>query len=473
MPQRVDRRTFLSAGAAMGATLVPGTSPSGAQSRPSATGAYREPARDVPIVEHDDVIVCGGGPAGVAAAIAAARAGAKTRLLESCGCLGGVWTAGLLSWILDATNKPGLMEEMLAELSRRGASAKYNSSIGYDVELMKLLLDEMCLEAGVRVQLHTRVVAAARGESNRLALAVTESKSGRQAWSADVFVDATGDGDLAAQAGCGFDYGRPGSGETQPMSMIVLLVGIEPKGMTPFVRGLAELQGERHPKDRLLQEMRRAGVDPSYARPTLFYIREGLFSMMANHEYGIEATDAAAITEATLRARAEVHKLVDGLRSLGGVWKGVQIVATPEHIGVREGRRIHGLYEVATEDLIRGARHDDAVCRVTFPVDVHSTDPGKDKGIMKEGVRAKPYDIPYRALIARDLDGLLMAGRCISGDFFAHSSYRVTGNAVAMGEAAGAAAAIAARTKRLPQEVPWREIQSTTARADKTELQGA
>ena len=473
MPKRIDRRVFLSSGAAIGAALVPGASPLASPNGPPATGAYREPARDVPIVEHDDVIVCGGGPAGVAAAIAAARAGVKTRLLESCGCLGGVWTAGLLSWILDATNKPGLMEEMLAELSRRGASAKYSSSIGYDVELMKLLLEEMCLEAGVSIQLHTRVVAAARGESKRLALAVTESKSGRQAWSADVFIDATGDGDLAAQAGCGFDYGRPGSAQTQPMSMIVLLVGIEPEGMTPFVRGLAEARGERHPKDRLLQEMRRAGVDPSYAQPTLFYIREGLFSMMANHEYGIKATDAAAITEATLRARAEVHKLVDGLRSLGGVWKGVQIVATPEHIGVREGRRIHGLYEVTTEDLIQGACHDDAVCRVTFPVDVHSTDPGKDKGIMKEGVRAKPYDVPYRALIARDVDGLLMAGRCISGDFIAHSSYRVTGNAVAMGEAAGAAAAIAARTKRRPQEVPWREIQSAIQRADKTELRGA
>jgi hypothetical protein len=419
------------------------------------------------------VIVCGAGPAGVAAAIAAARAGARTRLLESCGCLGGVWTAGLLSWILDAANKPGLMYEMLAELKRRGASARYGSSIGYDVELMKRMLEETCLEAGVRIQLHTRVVAAARGESNRLALAVTESKSGRQAWSADVFVDATGDGDLAARAGCGFDYGRPGSGQTQPMSLIVLLVGIEPEGVARFVRGLAEPGGEPDPKTRLLEEMRRAGVDPSYARPTLFYIRQGLFCLMANHEYGVNATDAAAITEATLRARAEVHRLVDGLRSLGGVWKDIQMVATPEHIGVREGRRIHGLYEVTREDLIEGARHEDAVCRVTFPVDVHSTDPGKDKGIMREGVRARPYDIPYRALIARDLDGLLMAGRCISGDFIAHSSYRVTGNAVAMGEAAGAAAAVAARTKRLPQEVPWPEVRSAPGRGPRSGEDGA
>ncbi len=458
MPNRVDRRAFLASAPAMAAAMGPSASSLAAGARAPADGLFREPARDVPIVEHADVIVCGAGPAGVAAAIAAARAGAKTRLLEACGCLGGVWTAGLLSWILDANNKPGLMREMLDELERRGASARYGGSVGYDVELMKLMLEAMCAEAGVKIHLHTRVVAAAANDANRLAVALTESKSGRQAWSADVFVDATGDGDLAARAGCSFDHGRPGSGETQPMSMIVLLVGIAPEGMTPFVRGLAEPAGLPHPKDRLLEEMRRAGVDPSYARPTLFYIREGLFCMMANHEYGIEATDAAAVTEATLRARAEVHRLVDGLRSLGGVWKDVQIVATPEHIGVREGRRIHGHYEVSTQDLIEGARHDDAVCRVTFPVDVHSTDPGKEKGIMREGVRAKPYDVPYRALIARDVDGLLLAGRCISGDFIAHSSYRVTGNSVAMGEAAGAAAAVAARTNRRPQDVPWTEV---------------
>lgn len=382
MHPRADRRAFLASGAAAAAALAAGLPEESGAEEP-AGDAYREPARDVPIVEHDDVIVCGGGPAGVAAAVAAARAGAKTRLLEVNGCLGGVWTAGLLSWILDATNKTGLMREMLAELARREASAKYGSSIGYDVERMKLMLEAMCLEAGVKIRLHSRVVAAVRDEPNRLRLALTESKSGRQAWSADVFVDATGDGDLAAQAGCGFDVGRPESGETQPMSLIVLLAGIEPEEMAPFVRGLAEPQGERDPKGRLLEEMRLAGVEPSYSQPTLFYIREGLFCLMANHEYGIAATDAAGITEATLRARAEVHWLVDGLRALGGPWKHVQIVATPEHVGVREGRRIHGLYEVTKEDLIAGARHDDAVCRATFPVDVHSTDPRKEKGIMR------------------------------------------------------------------------------------------
>ncbi len=131
--------------------------------------------------------------------IAAARAGAKTRLLEVHGCLGGVWTAGLLSWILDATNKQGLMREILAALERRKASTKYGSAIAYDAEHMKRMLEEMCLDVGVAPRLHTRVVAAACDASHRLNLLVTESKSGREAWAAKVFVDASGDGDLHDQ----------------------------------------------------------------------------------------------------------------------------------------------------------------------------------------------------------------------------------------------------------------------------------
>ena len=136
----------------------------------------------------------------------------------------------------------------------------------------------------------------------------------------------------------------------------------------------------------------------------------------------------------------------------------MRIVATPAQIGVREGRRLHGLYTISADDLREGRSQPDAVCKATFPIDVHSTNPRKEKGIEKVGFRTKPYDIPLRALIAREVTGLMMAGRCISGDFLAHSSYRVTGNAAAMGAAAGAVAAEAAKTNRLPQEVSIKEI---------------
>ena len=228
---------------------------------------FSEPERDIPVVEETDVVVCGAGPAGVCAAIAAARTGARTRLIELHGCLGGVWTAGALSWIIDSADKPGIMAEITGELERRGARATRGpggKNYAYDVEAMKLLLEEMCVEAGVDVRLHTRVVAAARDGDNRLSVVITESKSGREAWAAKVFVDATGDGDLGALAGCGFDMGSPETGAVQPMSLMAWITGVQFDEIESFVGGSMS-----EPKQRLFAEMARAGVSPSYAGPTI------------------------------------------------------------------------------------------------------------------------------------------------------------------------------------------------------------
>ena len=180
-----------------------------------------------------------------------------------------------------------------------------------------------------------------------------------------------------------------------------------------------------------------------------------------------DAGIAGQITDATIRARREVHKIVADLRKIGGPWKSLAVVATAEQIGVREGRRVHGRYKVTAEDIVAGKKHADAACRVNFGFDVHnvrpdSEGPWKDE-IAAEVARyrkagAKPYDSPLGALIAADVDGLMIAGRCISGDSFAHSSYRVTGNAVPMGEAAGLASTVSLKQGRLPHEVAWAEI---------------
>mgnify|MGYP001019042924 CR=1 FL=1 len=454
MTNRLGRRAFLCSGTAAAVAAAAGRD-SAASAAAVAPGHYLEPARQIPLAEEADVIVCGAGPAGVCAAIAAARAGAKTRLFDVNGCLGGIWTAGLLSWIIDSGNKRGLMREILVRVNALMPTRKYGSSVACDVEKLKLLLEQMCQEAGVKVSLHTRSAAAVCDDSQRLKMVITESKSGRQAWAAKAFVDATGDGDLAAHAGCAFDYGREGHGETQPMSLLAWLTGIQLDEVAKFVNHY--LPGQSGKKN-LWDEMQRAGITPSYAGPSLFYMHDQLYCLMSNHEYGVSAVDAGQISEATIRARAELHRQVEALRALGEPWKNLQIIATSEHIGVREGRRIHGLYKVGVQDLLDGIRHEDAVCRATFGFDVHSPNPNETKGIRPTGGKAKPYDIPYRALIAKDVKGLLVAGRCISGDFLAHSSYRVTGNAAAMGEAAGVGAALAAASGQLPQEVPWAQI---------------
>ena len=333
----------------------------------------------------------------------------------------------------------------------------------YHPEDMRRLLDELCETAGVQTLLHTRVVAAYRTE-RRLTTVVSESASGRQAWQAPVFVDCTGAGYLGAAAGCGWDFGRGDpEGTCQPMTLNALAVVNDAESLADCISFYQGRNVHLPAVENFRRELERAGCATSYGHPTLFQARGNLLTFMINHEYGIKPFDAAQVSAATIRARAEVHRVAAGLRALGGRWDHFQVVATAEQIGVRDGRRLHGLYTVVRDDLVAGRRHPDAVARVTFPVDIHAAtlEENRAETISHGNMRTLPYDLPLRALIARDVDGLLMAGRCISGDFIAHASYRVTGNAVAMGEAAGVTAALAARHGRLPQDVPWDEVAAT------------
>ena len=441
------------------------------------TDYFEEPSRTTPIACRCDVLVCGGGPAGVSAAIAAARSGADTVCLELSGCLGGVWTSGLLAYVLDAGNKGGLVREYVGALEEAGGKRRESDvdpespisglpwvagSYVHDPETLKIVLEEMALTAGVRLRYHTRVVAAAV-DGNRVDTAVSESKSGREGWKAKVFVDCTGDGDFAAAAGCGFDVGHPVTGEFQPMSMLGIVGGIrfdEVKGAV----GLQRHTGGRSPDAILLDLIRKGGAEPSYGRPSLNRITDDLFFLMANHLSGFAATDANAVTAASIRGRKEFSDTVRALRSLGGPWAGIRTVATAAQVGIRESRRIHGLYTVKGDDLVSGAEFPDGVCRVNFPVDVHATDRGRGAGYDDAGIRSKPYDVPLRSLISRERENLMMAGRNISGDFYAHASYRVTGNAVMLGQAAGIAAVLAANTGVPPARVDWRRFEETSMR---------
>lgn len=422
---------------------------------------FREPARDVPEAGTSDVLIAGAGPAGIMAAIAAARRGVRVKLIEAHGALGGIWTTGCLPHIIEM-DKGGLLAELVGRLEAAGAGSRQDGHMptddapyrcDYDVETFKVILDGMATEAGVAVRLYTRVSAAYRDAAGRIETVVTESKSGREAWRAKVFIDCTGDGDLAAQAGCGFDIGQPGTGLCQPMSMMAILAGAGRFDEPPF-----SIRQWGANKDWILAELRRGGHEPSYSRPTLFLVRNGYMVMMANHQYGYRGPDAQVLTDATIRGRAENHAMVRALRSLGGRWQNLELATQSAQIGVRESRRIHGLYRVTRDDLVRGARFPDAVCRVSFCVDIHALDPARNKGIDASGVTVKPYDIPLRALIARDAPNLMMAGRCISGDFFAHASYRVTGDAAVLGEAAGLAAAAAVRRGVDPGAVPFSDL---------------
>ena len=461
----LNRREFCRFAAGM--TLAAGSAPLGGcaavRNGGGACGKFREKERDLPLDDWADVIVAGGGPAGVAAAVSAARAGKKVRLFELQGCLGGVWTAGLLTYIFDF-DKSEMGFEIIRRLDALGAR-RLDKGVSYDVnrdwvyepEYMKVVCEDMCREAGVKTILQCPVVAAYRDASGRnIETIVTESKSGRRAWRAKTFIDCTGDGDLAALAGCGFDYGYPGLDHGQPATMNALVAVDDGDAVAEYVSNEPAMWSRVKMPDgstechhiyashKLRDLLRSQGLDPSYGDPTLFRFHRNVFCFMANHEYKLRVDDAEAVSAATMRSRREIVALAAALNRLGGPWKGFRVIGTAEQIGHRDARRIHGRYTVTKEDIERGTTFDD-VCTVSrMGIDIH----GLDLKMNREraagnsgGVKFRPFQIPLRCCRAKDADNLYMAGRNISGDFYAHASYRVTGSSVALGEAVGKAVA--------------------------------
>lgn len=410
-----------------------------------------EPARETKVAGCYDFVVAGGGPAGIAAAVTAARAGARTLLLESHGQLGGIWTSGLLSCLI-GFGETALDREILDRLRRYGALSERipgnRRNFIAEPEYMKFVCEELCREAGVEFRLHTHVVSA-MCDGRRIQSAITESKSGREAWCAPVFADCTGDGDLGALAGCGYDIGGS-EGPTSPeqpaslLSLILLPGGGDPKCIANDPRNFSDGKPTCDAKRELKALLERLGEHPSYGNPTLFRLNGPLFQLMADHQYGIPVDDAAAITAASVNARRELMSIVHALANGGGSpWHGARLIATAEQIGHRRARRLHGLYTMSAEDAIQGRKFPDAVATCRFGFDVHAIH-GTANRLLPAGspIRepVKPYQIPLRACRSSDIDNLLMAGRCLSGDFLAQSSYRITATALSTGIGIGRAA---------------------------------
>jgi hypothetical protein len=417
----------------------------------------------IPVNGSYDLIVCGGGPAGVSAAISAGRMGLKTLLLESEGCLGGIWTTGLLSLMQDAGFKKGLMQEIKDKLisvsgyslQPTGKSDAYDGSedYTYDAECMKYILEQACLESGVQIRLYTRVVDAVVRQ-NQLTAIITEGHSGREAFCGQYFIDCTGNGDLAAFSGCSCQTGHPQTGKIQPATLLAFISGF------PQWFATTGSNESKHVFKSLLSD---AGFTPSYRKASLFRLpNPGICCIMINHEFDVPCDSSEKMTNATIHARKELHDAITALRGVKD-WENIRLVATAAHIGLREGRRIEGLYQVTREDLMAGARFDDGICQVGYPVDIHQLDSTED-ATHRGGIITKPYQIPFRSLVARAVTNLALAGRCISGDFYAHASYRVTGNAVPMGEAAGVATALAYRLKQSYHELDGRLVREAMIR---------
>ena len=393
--------------------------------------AYEEPPRATPIVERTHVLVAGGGPAGVAAALAAARHGARVTLVERYGFLGGLWTTALVNPILDYRGKGGVVAELMGRLEGMGA---ITPQARFDPEALKVLLDRMLLEAGVDIRLH-RWVADAIVEGDRVRGVITESKSGRQAMLAQVVIDCTGDGDVCARAGVPYTKGREGDGLMQAMTTFFLLANVR-----------FQQSGTYQIFDLLQEAAQREGLDyhVPYRRPTVFNLPgEGLALVQLAHTYGYDGTDADDLTRAEMEGRQQIQDAVHILTQHVPEFKGAVLAATAPQVGVRETRHVQGRFRLQEKDLLEGRQFEDGICTVRFGIDVHGPLPtGEHKTIEIAGGPVKPYQIPYRCLLPANREGLLMAGQCISATSRAHSSLRVTGDCLAMGQAAGTAAAM-------------------------------
>ena len=404
-----------------------------------------------------DVAVCGGGIAGVGAALSAARNGSSVVLIESQSSLGGTVTSGLMGNILDGANKGGLIKEIFDFLNEREltlASSGPRVDEGgkkipgrlIDVEATKYFLEKLCLDASVTV-LYSSTVAAVDKTDNHVNSIFITTYCGNYELSADIYIDASGNGNLSALAGLEWECGNP----PNPASL-----GIYVTGMPNDFDGTDTREQKHGNAERYVKATGKelpSGYLTVKKLPTL-----DSWCVGYNFEYDVLPDDIKRYSEAIIHARAEGFELIENHKRLPG-YERLNMTNSNAYFGTREGRRIFGIYRISIDDIENGRRFEDGICLVTNGVDVHKLHQ-KDTNDISRGITAKPYHIPYRALIPVGCDNMLLAGRCISGDFYPFASYRMIGNMATVGEAVGYAASLCSARKIAPKELNGKEVQN-------------
>lgn len=433
-----------------------------------------------------EVIVIGGGSAGWAATVACARAGRNTLLIERYAYLGGWATAALVNPFMNhctTDGKPlvgGLYSELRDRLSKSGALLG-NS---FDTEAMRFIMQETLLEAGGSLRLHTIFDSAQYLPDGTIAVS-TRSKSGAETFVCDRLIDCSGDGDAAIALGADFESGDE-DGLPQAVTLMFDMGGVDPEKVMTYVRDNPDQM--RFPKlpptadpaaladgtisvagyYDLIDQARRQG---EYTAPgdLIFFIgrpRRGEVVFNTTHVGNIHGTSAEDLTRAEIECRKQMASIVEFVKKYIPGFEKSYLLRSADHVGVRETRRITGDYKFGVEDVVEARKFDDAICRLAYPVDIHS---GKGDGYTKEeGKRpvnnAPPgdwYEIPYRCLLAAGLDNVLIAGRCVSSTQAGHGAIRIIPACVAMGQAAGTAAA-----RSLAESVSVRDIDTNALIAD-------
>lgn len=400
-----------------------------------------------------DVLVCGGGPGGLCAAVSAARNGADTMLVERYGFLGGAATNMLVYPFMTrfAGNEQiidGLLQEIIERLDAKGGYGGPDRPYMFDNELLKIVADEMCVESGVKLLFHTSVLRA-NTNSGRIESVRVHNKTGEQTISAGMYVDGTGDADLAYLAGVPCEKGRAGDGLAQPMTLNFRMHGVD-KSKMPSREAITEIYLKARAEGRI--ECPRNDV--------LWFhtMRDDEIHFNTTRVIRCDATNAEELTRAEIEARRQVSHYIDFLRSDVPGFENAHLQMMAPQIGIRESRRIVGEYVLTAEDLLSARKFEDCIARGSYSVDIHDPDGGGT--VIKRLPPGESYDIPYRSLVPKKIDNLLVAGRPISSTHEAHSAIRVMPIAAAIGEAAGAAAALAVRNKTTPRQLDVTELRS-------------
>lgn len=398
--------------------------------------------RNIPVRIDTDVFVAGGGPAGVAAAVAAAKSGCRVYLAESRGCFGGMGTSGLVPAFMQFSDgvhflADGVGREIYERLAAAGGVGEADR-MAIKPEVFKRVYDDLVIENGIDFTFETNVIGVDK-EGENVEAAILSAKSGLFAVRAKLFIDCTGDGDLAVFAGAAYEKGDA-EGNMQPGTLCSVWNRVD----WPHVRG--EQQEQRI--DKAFEE----GVLPVHDRhlPGMWHIGEILGGGNIGHAFGVDGTDERSLTKAFVEQRRLLTAYQEYYRKYLDGFKDIELVATAPAMGIRESRRITGDYELNVNDFKNQSVFDDEIGRYCYPIDIHASKPdAADFAKFAADFhsfrykKGESYGIPYRSLIPRGIANLLVAGRCISCDRYLEGSVRVMPGCYITGQAAGAAAAAA------------------------------